>query len=79
MVSSTPRPLYSRERDPVPIVQKAGWVPAPVWTAAENLASTGVRSPDRPVRSESLYRLSYRGPPVTVMNILNLGNPVVLF
>jgi len=22
----------------------------------------GIRSPDRPVRSESLYRLSYRGP-----------------
>ena len=26
---------------------------------AENLASTGIRSPDRPARSESLYRLSY--------------------
>jgi hypothetical protein len=24
---------------------------------------TGIRSPDRPARSESLYRLSYRGPP----------------
>ena len=24
--------------------------------------STGIRSPDRPVRSESLYRLSYRSP-----------------
>ena len=24
--------------------------------------STGIRSPDRPARSESLYRLSYRGP-----------------
>ena len=31
----------------------------PVW---ENLASTGIRSPDRPARSEWLYRLSYRGP-----------------
>jgi hypothetical protein len=27
---------------------------------AENLAPTGIRSPDRPVRSQSLYRLSYR-------------------
>jgi hypothetical protein len=26
---------------------------------AENLAHTGIRSPDRPARSESLYRLSY--------------------
>jgi hypothetical protein len=25
----------------------------PVWTGAENLVSTGIRSPDRPVRSES--------------------------
>jgi hypothetical protein len=27
-----------------------------------NLASTGIRSPDRPARSQSLYRLSYPGP-----------------
>ena len=32
-------------------------------TAAEILAHTGIRSPDRPARSESLYRLSYPGPP----------------
>ena len=31
--------------------------PGPVWTSAENLASTGIRSPDRPARSQSLYRL----------------------
>ena len=29
---------------------------------AENLAHTGIRFPDRPARSESLYRLSYPGP-----------------
>jgi hypothetical protein len=52
----------SRERDPVPIVQEAGWAPGPVWTAAKYLAPTGIRSPDRPVRSESLYRLRYPGP-----------------
>jgi hypothetical protein len=38
--------------DPVPIVQKAGWAPGPVWTDVENLAPTGIRSPDRPARSE---------------------------
>jgi hypothetical protein len=27
---------------------------------AENLTPTGIRSPDSPARSESLYRLSYR-------------------
>ena len=28
---------------------------------AEKLSSTGIRSSDRPARSKSLYRLSYRG------------------
>ena len=49
-------------RDPIPIVQKAGWAPTTVRTGAANLAPTGIRSPDRPARSESLYRLSYPGP-----------------
>ena len=35
-----------------------------VWTGAENLAHTGIRSPDCPARSESLYRLRYPGPRV---------------
>jgi len=38
VVNATPRPLYPRETDPVPIVQEAGWVPGPVWTGAESLA-----------------------------------------
>ena len=38
VVNVTPRPLYPRERYPVPIVQEAGWAPGPVWTDAENLA-----------------------------------------
>jgi hypothetical protein len=37
-VSVTPRPLYIPRKDPVPIVQEAGWAPGPVWTGAENLA-----------------------------------------
>jgi hypothetical protein len=44
----------------VPIVEVALWVCGPVWTGAENLASTGIRSPDRPAHSEWQYRLSYR-------------------
>jgi hypothetical protein len=47
-------------KNPVPTVQEAGWGhQGPVWTGAENLASTGIRFPDRPARSDSLYRLSY--------------------
>ena len=37
-VSVTPRPLFSPGKDPVPIVQEAGWAPEPVWAGAENLA-----------------------------------------
>jgi hypothetical protein len=32
-----PWPLFTPRKDPVPIVQEAGWAPGPVWTGAENL------------------------------------------
>jgi hypothetical protein len=61
MVNTTPQPLYPRQRAGTHRV--GGWVtPGPVWTGAENIASTGIRPPDRPDRSESLHRLSYTGP-----------------
>jgi hypothetical protein len=44
---------------PVPIVQEAVWAPVPALTGAENLAPTWIRSPGRPTRSQSLYRLRY--------------------
>jgi hypothetical protein len=55
-----PRQLSTPGKDPVHIVQEAGWAPGTVWTGAENLAPTGIRSPDRPARRQLLYRLSYR-------------------
>jgi hypothetical protein len=58
-VSVTPWPLFIPGKDPVPIIQEAGWAPGPVWTGAENLAPTGIRSSDRPARSQSLYWLRY--------------------
>ena len=45
-------------KDPVPIVQEAGWAPGPVWTGGKS-RPTGIRSPDRSTRSQSLYRLNY--------------------
>jgi hypothetical protein len=30
---------FTSGKDPVPIVQEAGWAPGLVWTGAENLAS----------------------------------------
>jgi len=58
-VSVKPRPLFTPGKDLVPIVQEADWAPGPVWTGADNLAPTGIRSPDRPARSQSLYRPRY--------------------
>ena len=59
-VSFTPWPLFTPEKDTVPIVRDAVCAPGSIWTGAENLAPTGIRSPDRPPRSQSLYRLRYR-------------------
>jgi hypothetical protein len=55
-----PRPVSTPRKDPVPIVQETGWTTGPVWTGAENLAPIGIRSADRPARSQSLHQLSYR-------------------
>jgi hypothetical protein len=62
VVYATHQPLYSRETDPVPIIQEAGWGPGSVWKGAKNLAPIGIRSPECPVRSEPLYRLGYLDP-----------------
>jgi len=56
VTNATPRPLYPRERDPASIVKEAGRASGPVWTGAEDLAPTGIRSPDGPASSESLIR-----------------------
>jgi len=53
--SLTSRPLFTPGKGPVHIVQEVDWVPGSVWTGAENFAPTGIRSPDRPDRSQSLY------------------------
>jgi hypothetical protein len=68
MDNSTLLSPYLRERNLVPILHKAGWALGQVWTIAENLASAGIRSQYRPARSESLYRLRYLQPTVTVPN-----------
>jgi hypothetical protein len=67
----------SGKKNPVHIVQEAGWALGPVWTGAENLAPTGIRSPDRYARSDSLYRLSYPGPYIMTVGIHNRSRPKV--
>jgi len=58
VVSSTPRPHFTPGKDPVPIVQEAGWAPGPVWTGGKSRPHRD-SIPDRPAHSQSLYRLSY--------------------
>jgi hypothetical protein len=56
VVNAMPLPLYSRERDTVPIVQMAGWAPGAVWKGEKNFALTGIRSSPQPIlKSHSLY------------------------
>ena len=43
------RSLPPPGRNPGLIVQEGRWPPGPVWTGAENLIFTGIRSPDRPI------------------------------
>jgi len=45
-------------KDPVPIVQEAGWAPGPVWTGGKSRPHRDSIL-DLPARSQSLYRLSY--------------------
>ena len=67
---SAPRPgRFTPGKDPVPTVHEAGWAPGPVWTGAENLVPTEIRSLDRPARSESIYRPSYLGPQILLFQI----------
>ena len=61
VVNATPRPLYPRETPGTHFIGR--WVgPRASLEGAENLSPTGIRSPDRPARTELLYRLSYPGP-----------------
>jgi hypothetical protein len=55
-VRVTPRPLFTPGKTRYPLNRRLG---GPVWTGANNLARTEIRFPDRPARSQLLYRLRY--------------------
>jgi hypothetical protein len=60
-VNATLRSLYPKARPGTHCT--GGWVgPRPVLEGAEHLATTGIRAPDGPARSESLNQLSYPAP-----------------
>ena len=69
VVSSTPRPHFTPKKDPVPILQEAGWAPGPVWTGGKSRPHRD-SIPDRPARSLSLYWLIYPAHGNAVVTIL---------
>ena len=77
---SSPHPgRFTPGKDPVPIVQEAGWAPGLVWTGVKNLAPTRMRSPDRPARCELMYRLCCPSPlSAKVQYLFPFSFPVLL-
>ena len=54
-----PAAIYPRE-NPVPVLQEAEWAPGTVWAGGKSRPHQ-YSIPDRPARSQSLYRLRYLG------------------
>jgi len=50
---------FPQNRDPFPIVQECCLTAGPVSTITEIVATTGIRSTDRPTCRQSLYELNY--------------------
>ena len=51
-------------RDPILIEMEAEWASLLVWVCTEGLVPSGIRSLDRPARSQSLHRLRYLVPTI---------------
>jgi len=58
VVSSRPRPHFTAGKDPLPILQEAGWASGTVWTVGKCRPHRDSIQ-DRPVHSQSLYRLNH--------------------
>ena len=54
---------WSYEKESVPIAQESVLFPVSIWTRAENIAPTGIRSEDPSLYSKSLYWLLYPDTP----------------
>jgi len=61
VVSSTLRPHLTPGKDPVPILQEAGWAPGPVWTGGKSRPHRDSIS-DRPARSSVAIPTELPGP-----------------
>jgi len=75
VVSSTPRPHFTRGKDPVPILQEAGWAPGPVWTGGKSRPHRE-SIPDRPARSSVAIPTELPGPHCA-LDVVNCTNQVI--
>ena len=67
VVSNTPRPHFTPRKDPVPIVQKAGWAPGSVWTGGKSRPHRD-SIPERPARSSVTVPTELPGPQFKLQN-----------
>ena len=61
VVSKTPRPNFTPEKNPVHILQEAGWASGPVWTGGKSRPHRHT-IPDRPARSSVAIPAELPGP-----------------
>ena len=78
-VSTTPRSLYPRERSGTHCTGDGVGPQGRFGRVRKISPPTGIRSPDRPARSESLYRLSYPGRTDCSYLVQNISYPHFLF
>ena len=73
MVSSTPQPHFTPGKDPVPIVQEAGWAPGPAWK--DGISRSHRDSiPDRPAGSSVAIPTELPGPHIDNTIRYNFNN-----
>jgi len=77
VVSSTPRLHFTSGKDPVPILQEAGWAPGPVWTGGRSRPSRD-SIPDRSASSPVAIPTELPGPPFLHNNLGNNKGSSVL-
>ena len=78
VVSSTPQPHFTPGKDPVPILQEAGWTPALVWTAVKSRPHRD-SVPDRPARSPVPIPTELPGPLIYIYIYLYSKTPWRVF
>ena len=68
--SSTPRPHFIPGKDPVPILQKSGWAPGPVWTGGKSRHHRD-SIPGIPARSSVAIPTELPGPRLESVLVIN--------